>query len=81
MLDPDVAEALKQMALRRRQPFKVVLNTIVRAGLAAERTGVGRYKVPARPMGLRAGIDLDKALALADSLEDEERIRKLTFGE
>ncbi len=77
-LDPDVAEQLKSLARRRNLSFKVALNNTVRAGLAAER---GRprasYTVPARPMGLRPGIDLTRALRLADSIEDEETIRKL----
>jgi hypothetical protein len=34
-------------------------------------------KLPSRPMGLRAGVDLDKALRLADELEDVEIVRKL----
>jgi len=37
-----------------------------------------RYRVPAVSLGsVRRGVDLDKALALADSLEDEELVHKL----
>ena len=35
------------------------------------------YRVPARSLGLRPGIDLDRALRLAGDLEDEELVRKL----
>ena len=49
-----------------------MLNSAVRAGLAGEREGSRAYKVPARRMGLRPGIDLMQALRMADSLEDEE---------
>ena len=31
-------------------------------------------------MGAIEGVNLDKALALADALEDEERIRKMQLG-
>jgi hypothetical protein len=76
-LDPDVVEQLKALARRRNLSFKAALNSVVRAGLAAERGGSRAYTAPARPMGLRSGIDLTQALRLADSLEDEETVRKL----
>jgi hypothetical protein len=76
-LDPDVVEQLKAVARRRNASFKATLNNAVRAGLAAERGGRRSYRVPSRPMGLRPGVDLTHALRLADSLEDEEIVRKL----
>jgi hypothetical protein len=76
-LDPDVAEQLKAFARRRNLSFKAALNSTVRAGLAAERGGSRPYRVPARPMGLRPGVDLTHALRMAASLEDEEVVRKL----
>jgi hypothetical protein len=79
-LDPDVAEQLKALARRRNLSFKAALNSTVRAGLAAERGGGRPYQAPARPMGLRPGVDLTHALRLADALEDEEIVRKLTLG-
>ena len=79
-LDPDVAEQLKALARRRNLSFKAALNSAVRAGLAVERGGGRRpYQAPARPMGLRPGIDLTHALRLADALEDEEIVRKLAL--
>jgi hypothetical protein len=78
-LDPDVAEQLKAIARSRNLSFKTALNNAVRAGLAAERGGVRPYRAPARPMGLRPGIDLTHALRLADALEDEEIGRKLAL--
>jgi Ribbon-helix-helix protein, copG family len=76
-LDPDVAEQVKALARRRNLSFKVALNDAIRAGLAAERGGKRAYRVPARPMGLRPGLDITHALRMADSLEDEEIVRKL----
>lgn len=76
-LDPDVAEQLRSLAQRRGLSFKAALNDTIRAGLAAARGGARPYTLPARPMGLRQGIDLTKALQLAESLEDAETVRKL----
>lgn len=76
-LDPDVAEMLKVAARRSDRPFKAVINDAIRAGLALERGEPRPYRVPARDMKLRPGVDLTRALALADALEDEEVVRKL----
>jgi hypothetical protein len=76
-LDDDVAAAVQRVASERGLSFKAALNTLLRAGLAPETASSRPYEVPSRPMGLRPGIDLDKALRLAGELEDEETIRKL----
>lgn len=76
-LDPDVAARLKAVARERGVPFKVVLNDAVRAGLESSRVPARPYRVPARPMGLRPGVDLDRALRLAADDEDAEIVRKL----
>ena len=75
-LDDDLAAALQQLARERGLPFKDVLNGAVRRGLD-EGTATKPYRVPARPLGVRPGIDLDKALAIAAQFEDEEILRKL----
>jgi Arc/MetJ family transcription regulator len=46
----------------------------------AERGGARPFVVESRPLGLRPGIDLTKALRMAYDLEDEEIIRKLKLG-
>lgn len=79
-LDPDVIEQLKTLARRRDISFEAALNTTIRAGLAAEHGEQTTYRVASRPMGLRSGIDLTHAANLADSLDDEENIRKLELG-
>jgi hypothetical protein len=76
-LDPDVAEQPKALPRRRQLSYKAALNSTVRAGLAVERGGGRPYQAPVRPMGLQPGVDLTHALRLADSLEDEEIVRKL----
>ena len=75
-LDPDVETALRRLARERGLSFKEALNSSIRAGLGQGRA-VEPYRVPTRPLGLRANVDLDKALALAAELEDDEIVRKL----
>jgi len=76
-LDPDVVEHVKALARRRNLSFKAALNNAIRDGLAAERGGGRAYRVPARAMRLRQGVDLTHALRMADSLEDEAIAHKL----
>lgn len=57
--------------------FKVALNDAVRAGVGCGSRDEEPYRVHARPMGLKPGINLDKALQLAGELEDAETLRKL----
>lgn len=81
-LDDQLAKALKSVAHRSGKPFKQVVNETLRAGLAAKRQpGRARpYRVkPVSLGGVLAGIDLDKALRLADMLEDREIARKLAL--
>ncbi len=79
-LDEDVAAKLKQAAREREVSFKVALNDAIRAGLATSSRSSKRFRVQTRPMGVRPGINLDKALSLADELEDAEILRKLELG-
>jgi hypothetical protein len=77
-LDPDIAAKLRALARERGVSFKEALNGVLRLGLSAGGAGVARpYRVTTHRMGLRQGIDLDKALRLAAELEDAETLRKL----
>ena len=78
-LDPDVARALKRLARARARSFKEVVNEALRAGLARGRQPRRRrYRLTPRSLGgVRPGFNLDKALQLAATLEDEETARKL----
>ncbi len=76
-LDPDLAALLKKIARERGVSFREALNGTLRAGLASRTSRAKPYRVRARPLGLRPGVDLDRALALAAAMEDEERVRKL----
>jgi len=75
-LDADVAARLSELARTRGISFKEALNSVVRAGLGAGKTG-RPYKLPPHRLDLRPGVNLDKALELAGELEDAETRRKL----
>jgi len=78
-LDEDLGQALKDEARRLRQPLKRIVNETLRAGLAArKRPAARRYRLnPVSLGGVVPGVDLDKALRLAEALEDEAIARKL----
>jgi predicted DNA-binding protein len=81
-LDEQVAKALKDAAHRTGKPFKHVVNEALRAGLAGGRAAVKArpYRVkPASLGGVLGGVDLHRALRLADELEDREIARKLAL--
>lgn len=78
-LDPDVDAKVRALARERGVSFTEALNNLLRLGLSSgAAAGQARpYRLPARRLGLRRGIDLDHALRLAAELEDEETVRKL----
>ena len=78
-LENDVARSLREEAARTGLPLKSVVNEALRAGLAARKARPARrYRLkPVSLGGVLPGIDLDKALALAEALEDREIARKL----
>lgn len=76
-LDPDVEAKLRSVARERGQSFKTTLNEAVRAGLGAGGSERRRYLAPVRAMGVRAGVDLDRALRLVGEQEDAEQLRRL----
>ena len=73
-IDDDLAATLRESARRSGRPFRQLLNETLRAGLQAQQTPpkAKRYRVRPKSLGgVVPGIDLDKALRLADALEDE----------
>jgi len=79
-IDDRIAKALKALAHRSGKPLKRVVNETLQAGLAAGKAPAKarRYRVtPVSLGGVVPGIDLTKALRLADALEDDEIARKL----
>ena len=76
-LDSDLAAKLRALAHERGVSFKEALNSTLRRGLAQGAESKRPYRLSSKPLGLRAGIDLEHALRLAGELEDAETIRKL----
>jgi len=69
-LEDDVAARLRDNARRTGRPLKAVVNDAIRAGLDSTATrGRPPFKVEARPMGLRPGVDLDDIAGLIERLE------------
>jgi hypothetical protein len=79
-LDPDVAAKLKETARDRGISFKEALNSTVRNGFEQDGSKPKPYRIRPRNLGVRPGVNLDKALQLAGELEDAETLRKLRLG-
>jgi predicted transcriptional regulator len=80
-LDDDVATKLRQLAHRRRRPFKEVVNAVLRRGLAAPQRGddgTRSFQVETFRSALRAGVDPMRLNQLADELDAERFVAKST---
>jgi hypothetical protein len=75
-LDPDVDAKLREVARERGVSFKVALNEAVRSGTRPEVPGQRSFCMPTRSLGVRPGVNLDKAVQLAGEWEDEELSRR-----
>lgn len=73
-LDDDVAAKLKEIARRRKMPFKQAVNTVLRRGLVAPdvRARRPRFRIEAFDSLFRAGIDPLRLNQLSDELEAED---------
>ena len=73
-LDEDVAAKLKAESRKTGRPFRETVNACLRAGLSVRKQGTSArpFRVRARAMGLRPGINIDKVSALLDELEGHE---------
>ena len=79
-LEDDIAKALKKIAYRSGQSFKSTVNQALKVGLEYLDTPPQAKPYRLEPVSLgevMPGVELDKALQLADRFEDEEIIRKL----
>jgi hypothetical protein len=78
-LDPDVEALLRKLMKEKGLSFKAALNQALRDGLVNPRPRAGHpFRLKSFRMGFRPELALDKALALASTLEDEEIARKLS---
>lgn len=80
-IDDDLMTAIRSQAQGEGLSITRMLNRVVRVGLEVlERSGDRQeiYRQKTFRMG-RPRVDLDKALALAAALEDEEVLRKMSL--
>ena len=79
-LAPDVDARLRATARERGLPLRAVIDEALRRGLDPAREAADEpYRLPTKRLGARPELNLDKALALAGELEDEEIARKLAL--
>lgn len=78
-IDDQLLDELKERAHREGVPLKQVINQALRRGLNADGRPARRkpYRVRTYSMGQPLVPDLEKSLAIAATLEDEEIARKL----
>lgn len=80
-IEDDLMVALRARASEEGISLTRVLNRVLRAGMAVPkraRSGARPYRQRTFAMG-QPLVDLDKALALAGRLEEEEAARKLSL--
>lgn len=75
-IDDDIAHEIKRLMRERGSGFKAIVNELLRRGLRATEAPEP-FATPTFEMGVRPGIDLDRALSLVAELEDMEVARKL----
>jgi hypothetical protein len=70
-LDEDVAAKLKAESRKTGRPFKQVVNETLREGFFARKTReeLPPFKVKARPLGLRPGLNYDCVWKLLEEIE------------
>ncbi len=80
-IDDDLLRDLKKCAQKAQLPLKKVINSTIRKGIQnpAKSTPIRPYKCTAYSMGkpLDSSVNFDKALLLAEIMEDSEIARKL----
>ena len=80
-LDSDVERLIRTAMRERGTSFKQALNQAVRDGLVGKRQPRRRKFVQQTfPMGATQNFRWDKALAVADAMEDEEIMRKMALN-
>jgi hypothetical protein len=77
-LDADTEAEVRRLMAERGVSFKRALNDAIRAG--AQPRPASRFSTRTRAMGAPA-VDLEKALAMAGDLEDDELARRLRQGQ
>jgi len=70
-IEDDLAEALRAHMQRTGKSLKATVNDLIRQGLdpPGQRVKLPRFRVRARPLGRRPGLNYDKVSALVEQLE------------
>jgi hypothetical protein len=70
-LDDDVAAKLKAEVRRSGRPFKELVNDLLRVALSSRRQPppAAPFRVQARPLGVRPGLDYDRISHLIDQID------------
>ena len=76
-LDDDTARLIRDEMRRTQRSFKVTLNEAIRSGLARAPENRAVFRVIARPLGLRAGVDPAR-MHQRDQDAEEERFLRVT---
>jgi hypothetical protein len=80
-LDPDVAQKLQAAVAKQKSTLKEVVNDTLRLGFKASSAKTSPvFRVQARSLGLRPGIDPYKLSQLADEMESQEFANRLRKG-
>ena len=79
-LDADAEKLLRSAVRERGASFKAVLNDAIRRGLAPARPArTRRFAQKTYDLGANEDFRWDKALSMADAMEDEELVRKMAL--
>ncbi len=79
-LDRDVERLIRDSMRERGISFKQALNESIRAGLVRTKEGRRRrFMQRSFPLGAEQNFRWDKALTVAEAMEDEELGRKLSL--
>lgn len=79
-IDDKLAKMLRKIAYESGRTFKEVVNRVLQAGIEAEQALPKNRPYKIKPVslgGISPGVNLDKALRVAEELENLEIISKL----
>ena len=79
-IDDELAKELRRKVYESGRPFKEIVNRALRLGIEAEQAFPRKRPYKVKPIslgGVLPGVNLDKALRLADEIEDIEIANKL----
>jgi hypothetical protein len=79
-LDPDTEKLVRDVMRERGVSFKQAVNEAIRSGLTkGKKNGAHRFTQKTYSLGAEQYFRWDKALAVAEAIEDEELSRKLSM--